>query len=473
MRLFTTDRQIKRMVSEAVERITASSEAADPDESQWTRLTQGTRDLTPMEQDKMIDLAFWLYQNNPLANRMSNLMTDFVLGEGVSFKASDERVQALLQDFWDRNEWSLRQDPRIRELGLFGEQFYRAFVNAIDGKVRIGAADPKTVDKVVKNAENAEEIVAVVFKGNPAEYPVIRESRDAQDAENYGKLTGDVFVFQVNVVTTASRGISDIQPIMDWLDLYDKSLFTMTERVAFLLAFVWDVTITGADKDEIKARLGAIMKNPPKPGSVRVHNDKEKWDALAPGLGGSDLTPFFKLLKAQILGGSGVPEHWLGEGGSTNFATAEKMDAPVFKMIKKRQLYVAYMFERMFDFCIDRAIVAEKLPRDVDRKFVVSLPDPSRDDVAATADGMAKLAQPLALAGMNKWLSSETIRSVFVDMVRKLGYSIDPADEKKRTEQESAAPAVYQAMGALRAALSGKDSAKLLELVREAVKKAE
>lgn len=83
------------------------------------------------------------------------------------------------------------------------------------------------------------------------------------------------------------------------------------ERAGFLRAFLWDVMLKGATPEEVVERARKIT--PPRPGSVRVHNDAEEWKADAPSLNQSDLAEGARLFRNHILGGQTIPEHWYGD----------------------------------------------------------------------------------------------------------------------------------------------------------------
>ena len=127
----------------------------------WRSLTEDAkRDLTPLTQERMQEIAFHLYEINPVAHRILEMTKDFVVGEGISFSAEDPEVEKVLTEFWNDpvNAWNLKQGQRILELGLYGEQLYPVAVNDEDGKVRMGYLDPSAVARVISDPENVEII---------------------------------------------------------------------------------------------------------------------------------------------------------------------------------------------------------------------------------------------------------------------------------------------------------------------------
>src|SRR5690348_2977932 len=94
----------------------------------FRRITSGNmswnRDLSPLTQDKMIELSWYLYRRNPLATRLIDLTKVYVMGEGMKVQCEDQNVQDWIDAFWDDpvNQFDLLLPEYVRDLGLFGEQ---------------------------------------------------------------------------------------------------------------------------------------------------------------------------------------------------------------------------------------------------------------------------------------------------------------------------------------------------------------
>ena len=472
-----------RVEREVSKRITAAVDRQKEDET-WRRITdvKRLRDLPPIKQDKMIKIVDWLRDRNPQAKRILGLTTDFVVGDGITFKAEDEKVQEILDKFWTDNQWELRQFDRIEELGGYGEQAYRVFVNKYDGRVTIGSIDPEQVSKIILNPENAEELIGMQLKTGDEILEIIRVNRklkkisepfkeakvsqklrrktkesaneflekQSEQDNKYrepDRLYGEVFFFYVNKGSHATRGKSDLLVIADWLDKYDKTLYTMTERVAFLLAFIWDVLIEGADESVLKKRNAELKDAPPKPGSYIVHNEREKWEAKSPDLRGRDFTDFFKLLKSQLASGSGFPGHWLfGFGDDINKAVSQEISEPTYRQLKRRQTYVRHMVQFMFRFVIEQSIEKKKLPEDVDRTVAVNIPDPSRKEAAQIADTISKLTPALAIASSSNFIDEDTARQVFTTFISQLGVEVKAEEVEKKIKKATESSSLYEAI---------------------------
>ena len=85
----------------------------------WTLLTNDEyRDLDPLTQDRMQDIAFYLYDSNPLAHRIIEMTKDFVIGDGFTVKADDPEVQKVLEKHWNDpvNNWEFKQDQKAFDI---------------------------------------------------------------------------------------------------------------------------------------------------------------------------------------------------------------------------------------------------------------------------------------------------------------------------------------------------------------------
>ena len=84
----------------------------------------------------------------------------------------------------------------------------------------------------------------------------------------------------------------------------------------------------------------------PAPGTVRVHNEGETWQAISPTLQAQDAGAGARLFRNHALSGLGWPEHWFGGGGDVNRATAAEMGDPAFKtLLARRREWTAILEE--------------------------------------------------------------------------------------------------------------------------------
>ncbi len=349
----------------------------------WTPITGGAeRDVTALTQKRMQDIAAYLYDANPIGHRIPEMMKDFVIGDGYTWEAPDKDVKAIIKSFWNDplNDFDRRLDIRALELSIMGELIFKTFVAQQTGHVRLGYIDPGKVTKVVLDSDNPEIAKEVHWRKRQKNYgyktdklQVINYDLDPHRTgeATYERLAGNCFFFAINKVASASRGKSDLLSIADMIDAHDAFLFTRLERANLLNVFIWDILYEGGSKTEIEDFAKGIVM--PKPGSVRVHNEKVTWKAVTPKLEAGDASREAKLFKDQILAGAGFPPHYFSSGEQTGRSTSESMNLPTLKMLRSRQRYFTKIIEFIIQYVIDQAIIAGYLkPTGKDLSFKIN-----------------------------------------------------------------------------------------------------
>jgi hypothetical protein len=419
----------------------------DPDEDQWRRLTgDAQRDLTPMTQSRMQKIAHFLWESNLLGNRIIELPVAYILAEGVALTVKDPENQKVLDRFWRDpiNDMDLKLPKKVRELGVFGEQCYPAFVNEIDGHVRLGYLDPALIETVVTDPDNREQPIGIVTtkdrKGTARRYKVIINGPEEVFAKRTRAIResfpdGEAFYFRINDLSSGTRGRSDLLAQADWLDAYDQFLFGELERAGALRAFMWDVTLKNATADQVKARAKEITA--PKSGSVRVHNDSEEWSAEAPDLKSVDTAQGARLFRNHVLGGATLPEHWFGGGGDVNRATGESMGEPTFKVLSMRQRFVKHMLESIGRYVLMQASDSAEIDWS-DEKFAVEavMPELTSTDTTKYASALQQIVVACAVAIEKGLLTELTAVKIVNAIAGRLGVEFDADAELKAAREE-------------------------------------
>lgn len=430
----------------------SAQSAAEPG---WRRLsgdgisTQNERDLTPMAQDRMQKLAEHLWQSNLLANRLVELPLAYLLAEGVTLQCADEDHQKLLNAFWSDpiNNWPLKLTPRVRALGLLGEQCYIAHVNEGNGFVRLGYLDPRQIATVVTDPDNSEQPIGVVTKrdnrGKAHKYRVIVLGEDAElfsanttriRAEDF--TDGECLLYQLNKFPNGSRGRSDLLGQIDWLDAYDDFLFNELDRIGYLRSFVWDVTMAGADQAAVDKYQKEFV--PPAPNSTFVHNETVKLEAKTPELQAADTSASARLLRNHVLGGSTTPEHWFGGGGDVNRAAASEMGEPTFKIYSGRQNFLKLMLEEVGRFVLWKSARGGERPDWAEDKWQVTavFPELVNRDITKFAAAMVQVVQAVIQMIDAGLLTQETGLKLMADVAQRFGQDFDAKTELDAAQKE-------------------------------------
>lgn len=430
----------------------AAGKTVDEDEG-WRRLTgQSKRDLSPMSQTRMQELALYLWEANPLANWLIEIAVAYLLAEGVRPAVDDEQAQGWLDGFWDDpiNDMDLKLTKKVRELSLYGEQCWPVFANKINGHVRLGYLDPGLIETVVMDPDSSEQPIGVVTvknaKGEARRYRVIVNGPESVFSERTQEIRqtftdGDAFYFKVNDLSNSSRGRSDLLAGADWLDGYDQFLFGELERASMMRAFIWDVTLQGATQDEVDDYARKV--HPPKSGGMRVHNETETWTAESPDLKAGEATETARLMRNQVLGGRGMPEHWFGGGGDVNRATAGEMGEPTMKVLTMRQRIIKHVLESLLIYVVRqryRAVMgSEELDFAVfpDFRPRVDFPEITARDTTKYAAAMAQVVSAVSVVMSEGLLSEETAMALIAAVAERLGVEIDPVTELERAREQA------------------------------------
>ncbi len=421
----------------------------------WRRLTTAPgRNMVPILQDRMIEIAYWLWETNPLAGWLIDITTAYILAEGLPHEAKNEDVKACLDGMWNDpiNRMPLYFPKHINELHIFGELCLPAFTANQTGRVRYGYIDPAQIKDVITDPENVKIPIGVITKGwvgEVAGYAVDTKAKKyrtilPEEAEYVLSPTakmlrghfdsGECHYWSINNTTNSPRGRSSLLSVSDWLDAYEQYLFDFAEKWPLMNAFVWDLLVEGADPEEIQKQVKLFNK---KSGSVYGHNEKVTLQAVEPEMKAIDAQTGARLFRNHILGRFGYPEHWYGGGGDVNRATASEMDAPALKMLSQKQLAVQYIKDDMCSYQIRQARKARYLRvSDEEAKFSITLPQMGSKDIAKQGSFIEAIGRALLIAEQQEWIDKITARKVFAAVADPCGVQIDLDDVEKAIEEQ-------------------------------------
>jgi hypothetical protein len=430
---------------------------ADSDDYLYRRLSsRDTKDLKPWDHVRQLQMAYYLWVVNPLARGIVETKKDYVVGDGLTIEAVDPIVQEVLDEFWFSpvNDWSRKIHSRVRELILYGEQIWPVFTQEYTGRIQLGYVDPVNVEAVVVDSLNCEVAIGVIVKagetGKKIKLRVIQEeqalSRIAEQEQK--KFTdGETFIFQINKLSNATRGLSDILPEVDTIDLYDRLQFTRAEKIETAGRYFFDCKIEGADEDMIKAFKEKEEAKVPKEGTTKFHNEKVTWSVIAPDLKAQDFSEDMRRLKNYILAGVRLPEHFFGDAGDANKATAVAMNSPVHHAMRSLQSEVEAIVSTVFRYVIHRGKDSGRIPMTADEKFTANFPEISSEDIQQHALAIASIQTALSQARMDEAITVDQEREILKRLIAPLGVELDfeDADQEIKDDAERSDAAPYLA----------------------------
>ncbi len=435
------NRQAKQ-VQEAQEWLDGSSD-------EWRSITQTERDLSPIEHTRMLRISHFLAETNPMARLALRMYRDFTVGEGVSFSCEDEKVRDILDKFWTDpiNDIEAHWDTWAWEIWRDGELILPVAENEHTGFIELGYIDPRQVKEVRTSKDNpliTEEVVVNQTAFQPERvYKIIQFNRQTGLYEIPEGGDGACFYFAVNSPTNATRGKSELLPAADWCDVVDKTLFSEVERTEFMKAFLWDITLKGADPAKVIAKENKLKKEPPRPGSFLAHNEEESWKALSPDMKHTDLVKFLRFLFNFAAMALGFPPHWFGQAEDVNRSTGDSMKDPVIKMLQAKAKQIKGFIQKMNTFVIHRAVAKGMLGKDaLEAEVNVHLYDVSQKDAAEIAGYLKDLVISLQTASMEQWIKPADASRAFTMTANRLGnLNLIPIEEQEEAPaQESTAP---------------------------------
>jgi hypothetical protein len=395
-----------------------------------------TRDLTPIQQDRMIQIAWWLSETNPLAKRLIELMTDLIVGEGITVSASDPKIADIVAATWNHplNKLGDRCMDFYRAASLNGELILPVARNPLTRIPQIGYLDPLQVKEVRPRPGNALIVDAIVLKGeggNDGEtLKVVNWNPET------GKLEGDCFYWRVNALPNSGRGRSDLLAVADWLDIYDSIMFSEVERMKALSAHVWDYRIDTNDEKVIQKKLQAL--GTPRSGQVFAHNGKEELQARTPNINGADRSEVNRMLAIHIGGSMGFPISWLGFIDSTN-ATIQGQNDVMLKTPSRRQKQFAAFLGQILQFAIEGATaVNPAYYRATTPEFEVHVPEIAAKDVARVGSIVSSVVSAMDVSMANGTMSRRAAMVTIASVLRHLGVNLDIDEVMKEADAELA-----------------------------------
>ena len=413
----------------------------DPKNEGYRRFGGGgerRRDLDGMAQDRMFEVAYFMFDSSAMTKRMAKMDKTFLFGEAMTVTSGDKDVQKIIDRTWKDpiNNMPLNFPEYMMWHGILGEQLWPVTVYPQNGLVQIGYEDPADIKDIYMIRDNRTQPAQVEMLGSGGrpgrKMSVIRQDLDPR-SKSYGRLVGECFFFAINKPPNAARGRSDYLTLFDWIDGLERYGYNFLDRAEFMLNFVWDVLLKGMDESQIRDWL---RDNPaPEPGSIRAHNEQVEWKAVSPDIKAQNFDKGFQMGKSFIMGAAGRPEAWFGGGGKAYQTEAEQFGQVPIKDLDERQLYHKYIAEKVIQFAIDQAVIAGRLSAEkAEAGFTVNMPEISKKDLAKMVNGVPQLATALSVAVDRGWVRSETAARTFISVLNQMGQEVDAEEEIQKSE---------------------------------------
>ena len=346
------------------------------------------------EQVQELNDAREAWRRSPLARRIVQLVTAYVVGNGVTVGAEYRPLDRFLKRWWADNRMELRLAEWCDELTRSGELFVVLYTNPVDGTSAVRLRPAQVIDEVDVDPDDYENElryheVGGRFDSLAGTWWLGPAHPDAQDGTHPLMLH-----YAVNRPVGAVRGESDLAPILPWLQRYGRWLEDRVRLNAGVRAFLWVVNAPA----RLHAALRERYTRPPEAGSIVIADEGETWTAVAPTLNAHDAVSDGRAIRWMITaGGPGTSLLDLGEGEDSNLATGHVMTETRRRFLRRRQAYLQWLLADVMVHAWRRHVAVQHLaarpvsPADIR----IEMPDISVEDNRELATAAAHLAAAL------------------------------------------------------------------------------
>lgn len=336
------------------------------------------------------------YITNPLTAQAVNLTTFYTFGSGLQapkVKEGNEEVQSLIDKFWKDPDNKLCLTESEAQLKLSNKLQYDgelAFVLQVDtdGSVYVRLIDPLSIASVI--FDNKDTMRPMFYKrlkkGSLTEYEYIPDIDNGvavlKDAGgdfltkwsvklgDWGIKPEDVmqnsFVFHVktNNDILDVRGIPDVWRALGFLESNRKINSDMATFINAQSQYAVKKKVQGT-KAQVNAMASRLRQDPNtlrnpsyQAGSTLVQNSLVDTEMVAlPSSTGQLFEVGIRRTLLMVASNFGIMEHYFGDPGTGNLATATAMELPMLKKFMARQKMWESIFARIINFQLDMAIV--------------------------------------------------------------------------------------------------------------------
>jgi hypothetical protein len=341
------------------------------------------RERHDFEREDVLRDAMQAWRDNPLARRIIELTSEYVIGGGIQVSCEHEATHAFIQAFWNHplNQLPARMVEWCDELGRSGELFLLVTTGA-DGMSYVRAIPAIHIVQVLTAKNDLQQesgyVETLADALEPRTWPSYTQVREA------GKLDGFVLHYAVNRLAGTVRGESDLAPVLRWIRRYSGWLEDRARLNRYRNTFLFVVRAKFASESERQARQVALSAAPPSPGSILVVDESETWEVLNPQLESRDANEDGLALKKMIASGAGLPLHFLAEPEGSTRTTAESAGGPTYRRFEQRQEYFVWLLQDLLRVVLERRALVDHRVR-AGAKLRVTGADLSARDNASQA----------------------------------------------------------------------------------------
>ena len=401
------ERWLRRMVEKAVEPIVEKrvQQSLREVEQYFTVGASSSRQRTPYDRftydrQKVLQECLQAWRENPIAKRVVELTTQYVVGRGFSLACEQQAADEFLHSWWNHrlNNIGMRAYEWCDELTRSGNLFLLVSTDAA-GMSYVRAIPTAEVEAIECAPNDVTQEKVIVQKAAevgepPKRWQVYQLNEDGRDGEGHFPVVA--LHYAINRPVGAQWGESDLAPLVRWLRRYANWLENRVRLNYFRQLFLFIVRGQFRNEAERRAREVSLNAQPPNPGSILVTGEGEEWGVLSPSLDSFEAGQDGLAVKKMIAAGAGLPMHFLAEPEGAARTTAEAAGGPTYRRFEQRQRYFLWLMEDVARVVLHRRAL-------VDRRIDPNAPLHVRGADLTAKDNMA-LAKASSLV-VDTWLS--------------------------------------------------------------------
>jgi hypothetical protein len=410
------ERFATRFFGDIIERAVAAAVSIRIDDSRgWDQIAGSATPVdTPWsERRDDLDDALEAWRKNFLVRRIVTLVTSYVVGNGITISSQIPEVNEFIQEFWNHpeNRMDRRLRPMCNELTRAGELFPTLFTNRIDGMSYVRFIPASRIIEIDTDADDYEKELRYKQLTNdaagkwwfgPAHKRAFKRIRGP-------KLHPLMLHFTVNKPIGATRGESDLTPVLPWAKRYTGWL---QDRVRLnrqrTRQGVLDIEI--ADDSLVEEKRRQLRRTNPIEAGIYVHGKGEVTQMHNLNLQADEAKEDGRALRLAVAAGANIGLHYLGEGESINYATAKEMGEPTARFYSDRQKDYSALLCDLVTAAYYRKLaqLTPDAPHPPDLQLTANTTEVARADNESLAKAAREIVQALAQMRTAGWVDDLT-----------------------------------------------------------------
>jgi hypothetical protein len=381
----------------------------------------------PMGQQQMIaDVwdalakSYYAWTHDPAIRFALELISDFVLGRSFSIIAESDKVQAIIDEFqnrellpqsqqsispWGPGRVSNRLHDMATSLWRDGDLFIRKFPLG-DGRMKVRTLPAESIWETITDAEDPLDVYFYVQRYQtrvvlmaPADLPQTH-SRWVERWVQRDQMVHTI----INAKESDARGRGDPFPSLGWAKRLRDFFDALIQKQYAQAAYQWWIKVNGGMADVQRLATTAIPSSKPQPGSYMMTNDAVEVAPLASNVraGVSGEGSAYDALINHVALSFGLNKSYFGVDSRANRATALVATEPTAKHLETRQDLIIAFLTKLIGDVITEALKYGLIPPKEDLSFRVKLPSiikadsNTRGEMIRKAEGMAYISKQTA-----------------------------------------------------------------------------